>query len=126
MKRMLIAAAVLLLVVALCTVSIRMQTDSVGYLQTSLEEIQESYDRGDLAACQELTDRFVADFEEKTRFFPFFLRHSDLSRVEEIAVPLPVLLREGDTQHFAAELVRCKNQLQRLYEVELPSLENIL
>ncbi len=126
MKRMFIALGVLLGVTVLCIVSIHMQTSNTDYLLTSLDRIQESFDRGELEECQRLVDRFAVDFEEKTKYFPFFLRHSDIARIEEIAVPLPVLLRQGDTQHFAAELARCRNQLQKLYEVELPLPENIL
>lgn len=126
MKRIFIALGTLLVVMGICIFSIRMQTKNTQYLLDSLERIQESFDRGDWEQCQQETDKFARDFEEKTRVFPFFLRHSDITRIEEIAVPLPVLLEQGDTQHFAAELARCRNQLQKLYEVELPLLENIL
>lgn len=126
MKRLLVAAGMLLLVTGLCLASIHIQTSNTSYLLVSLDRLQETFDKGDYAQCEELARQFVADFDKRTRYFPYFLRHSDLSRIEEIVVPLPVLLEEGDTQHFAAELARCRNQLETLYQVELPLPENIL
>ena len=79
-----------------------------------------------MEACKQEARQFAKDFEEKTKMFPFFLRHADISRIEEIAIPLPVLIEQGDTQHFAAELVRCRSQLSNLSEMELPLAGNIL
>lgn len=58
--------------------------------------------------------------------FPFFLRHADISRIEEIAIPLPVLIEQGDTQHFAAELVRCRQPAQQAVGNGTPLAGNIL
>lgn len=126
MKRLLVAAGMLLLVAGVCFFSIHTQTSNIGYLLVSLDRIQETFDKEDYAQCEELARQFVADFEKRTRYFPYFLQHTDVSRIQEIVVPLPVLLQEGDTQHFAAELARCRSQLETLYREELPLPENIL
>ena len=120
-KRMLIALGMLLLTAALCVGSIIIMSRNTDYLLQSLDRMQESFDQGDMEACKQEARQFAKDFEEKTKMFPFFLRHADISRIEEIAIPLPVL-----TQHFAAELVRCRSQLSKLSEMELPLAGNIL
>ena len=124
-KRMLIALGMLLTAV-LCVGSIIIMSRNTDYLLQSLDRMQESFDQGDMEACKQEARQFAKDFEEKTKMFPFFLRHADISRIEEIAIPLPVLIEQGDTQHFAAELVRCRSQLSKLSEMELPLAGNIL
>ena len=116
----------LLLTAALCVGSIIIMSRNTDYLLQSLDQMQESFDQGDMEACKQEARQFAKDFEEKTKMFPFFLRHADISRIEEIAIPLPVLIEQGDTQHFAAELVRCRSQLSKLSEMELPLAGNIL
>ena len=125
-KRMLIALGMLLLTAALCVGSIIIMSRNTDYLLQSLDRMQESFDQGDMEACKQEARQFAKDFEEKTKMFPFFLRHADISLIEEIAIPLPVLIEQGDTQHFAAELVRCRSQLSKLSEMELPLAGNIL
>ena len=120
-KRMLIALGMLLLTAALCVGSIIIMSRNTDYLLQSLDQMQESFDQGDMEACKQEARQFA-----KTKMFPFFLRHADISRIEEIAIPLPVLIEQGDTQHFAAELVRCRSQLSKLSEMELPLAGNIL
>ena len=46
--------------------------------------------------------------------------------IEENVITLPILLEAGDHEHFPAELARCRNQLDKLGELELPSFDNIL
>lgn len=126
MKRLLVALGMLIAVAALCFFSIHIQASNSGYLLACLDEMEESFERQDYAACRSQADTFVKEFESRTRSFTYFLRHADISRIEEVAVPLPVLLKQGDLEHFAAELVRCRSLLETLYEGELPLPQNIL
>ena len=41
-------------------------------------------------------------------------------------IALPVYLETEDLQHFLSELIKCRSQLEKLYQLELPLPENIL
>lgn len=126
MKRVILAAALLLIVAAGCISSIWLQVHQTDYLLGLLDEISDAYEREDRTTCIVLTDQFADEYVRRTKYFPFFMRHSDLTKIEETAVVLPVMIRKEWDDHFPSELVRCRNQLEKLSELELPELQNIL
>jgi hypothetical protein len=124
-KRLIIAAALLVIVAAVCVVSLGVQVNNTQYLLDELEQVQQAYDDGNIELCRTLSRDFVKTFEEKTKHFPLFMRHADIQKIEETVVPLPVMIAEGDGGHFAAQLAVCRNQLEKLSNVETPLTENI-
>lgn len=126
MKRLIVAAALLIAVLAACIVTNNAVNRNTAYLIGLLDRIEEAYTAGSREDCAALTDQFVTEFHEKTRWFPFFMRHADISKIEETAATLPSTLRYEGDDHFASELIRCRNQLEKLAELEQPTPENIL
>ncbi len=126
MKRLLLAVGLLTLVVTACVLSNGCLRRNTAELLAYMEAAQEAYDREDKAACLEQSRRLAEAFPEKTRFFPFFLRHSDVNSLEQEIVTLPAFLEAGAWEEFPAALARCRNQLEKLSELELPLPENIL
>lgn len=125
MKRVITALVLIVLVVVLCVVSIVMQERSLATLLTMTDDMQKAYDAGDLDTCLQLSNQFVTEYPKRTRFFPFFMRHSDVAAIEDTAAVLPVMLETGNDDHFAIELARCRSQLEHLARMETPTLENI-
>lgn len=125
MKRVIVALVLLLVVVGLCTGAIWVQREQSGYLIERLDEMERNFDREHPEDSLEDARRFVQEFEEHTKLFPAFVRHSDLSRIQEDIHSLPVLLESGEPADFTPTLARCRARLQILYSQELPSLENI-
>lgn len=126
MKRIIIAFAILLAVASLCVITLMIQTKSIKELLSTVDRIQQAYDESNFEKCLALSCQFTDQFESETDIFPFFMRHSDVSKIEETAVSLPVLLEAGDTQHFAAELAKCRHMLENMAELETPAPENIM
>ena len=126
MKRVLIALVILLMVSGLCWFSLHTQVSNVESLLEMTDRMEDSFDPDNPEAALELSRQFVEEFKERTRYFPFFMRHADIWSIEETVAALPIYLETGDTQHFPAELAKCRSQLEKLYEVELPLPENIL
>ena len=126
MKRVLIALVILLMVSGLCWFSLHTQVSNVESLLEMTDRMEDSFDPDNPDAALELSRQFVEEFRERTRSFPFFMRHADIWSIEETVAALPIYLETGDTQHFPAELAKCRSQLEKLYEVELPLPENIL
>ncbi|HJD23023.1 MAG TPA: DUF4363 family protein [Firmicutes bacterium] len=126
MKRLIVALALLLSVAVLCALSLLSLDRNTDFLLSRMDEMQEAYKRGDAGSCLALSEEFVQEFDERTRFFPFFMRHSDISKIEESVIVLPVMLRSGEEAHWISELAKCRSQLEKLADMETLTLENIL
>lgn len=125
-KRSALAIALLAVVAGMCVTSILVQMRTSGYLLNLIGEIRTAYDAKDEEECLRLSRQFAEEYVEKTQHFSYFMRHADVAKIEETVVTLPILLESGDMEHFPAELERCRNQLEKLSELELPLPENIL
>ncbi len=126
MKRLIVAIALLLSVAVLCALFLLSLDRNIDFLLSRIDEMQEAYERDDAGDCLTLSEKFVQEFDERTRFFPFFMRHSDIAKIEESVIVLPVMLRSGEEAHWTSELAKCRNQLEKLADMETLTLENIL
>ena len=81
MKRLIVAAVLLIAVLAACIVTNNAVNRNTAYLIGLLDRIEEAYTAGSREDCAALTDQFVMEFHEKTRWFPFFMRHADISKI---------------------------------------------
>lgn len=126
MKRLIVSVALLAVVSTLCGMSLHGQQKNTHALIDTLDRMEQAYKADDLQCCQRLANDFPADFQRRTRWFSMFLPHSYLSSIQEVAVTLPVILQGEDSAHFPIELARCRLLLQRLEQLEVPSLDNIL
>ena len=126
MKRVLFALAILLIVGGLCWFSLYQQVNNAQALLEITDRMEESFDAGSTEETLQLAKELKNEFEERTWIFPFFMRHSDIWVIEETVATLPIYLQTGDIQHFPAELAKCRSQLEKLYQGELPVPENIL
>ncbi len=126
MKRVILAFALLAVVAAGCVFSIVTETKTTDRLVGMTEEIERAFDDEDFSRALELTEEFTQEFTKRTRHFAFFMRHSDITKIEENVIMLPILLEAGDHEHFPAELARCRNQIEKLGDLELPTFDNIL
>lgn len=126
MKRLIISIVLLGLVAGLCTVCLHTQQTNTQELLQMLNSMEEKYKSKDLDACHALSDDFPKAFNEKTRAFSLFLYHNHLTAIKEVAVTLPVILREKDNSHYLVELTRCRTLLEKLEELEQPTWDNIL
>ena len=122
MKRVLLAFALLAAVAAGCVLSIMTEKRTTDLLIDMTNRIEEAFDAEEFDRALTLTEEFTEEFTKRTKHFTFFMRHSDVSKIEENVI----LLEAGDHEHFPAELARCRNQLDKLGELELPSFDNIL
>ena len=126
MKRVLLAFALLLVVAAGCIFSILTEKNTSDQLIDMADRIEAVFNEGEYDRALELTSEFAEEFTRRTKHFTFFMRHSDISKIEENVITLPILLKAGDHEHFPAEHARCRNQLEKLGELEFPSFDNIL
>ncbi len=126
MKRVILAFVLLAAVAAGCVFSIMTEKNTTDLLIGMTGEIEQAFDNEEYDRALELTGEFTQEFTRRTRHFTFFMRHSDITKIEENVIMLPILLEAGDHEHFPAELARCRNQLDKLGDLELPTFDNIL
>lgn len=125
-KRFCLALTLLALVAGGCVLSVLHLTRNTTALIAKTQEIEAAFWEKDYDACRTLSESFSREFTDRTRWFPFFMRHEDVSSIEETVITLPLLIKAEDFEHFPAELSRCRTQLQRLKDLEIPYLQNIL
>ena len=126
MKRVILAFVLLAAVAAGCVFSIMTEKNTTDLLIGMTGEIEQAFDNEEYDRALELTGEFTQEFTRRTRHFTFFMRHSDITKIEENVIMLHILLEAGDHEHFPAELARCRNQLDKLGDLELPTFDNIL
>lgn len=126
MKRVIPAASILVFVCILSVVTLLFQLKTIDNLEITIKKVQDSYTSGKEEECMKLTKELVEQYQSSTRFFPFFMRHSDSAKIEESIVTLPALLKSESKEHFEAELTKCRNMIEKLAELETPSMDNIL
>ncbi len=125
MKRILFALVILLIVAAMCGTAIIIQKKTVEEFSIMADDIKEAFESEDYETCLVISESFVDEFKTKSRFFPLFMRHSDITRIEETIAALPALLKAGDRHYFACELAKCRYMLSNLSDYESPTLDNL-
>ncbi len=126
MKRVFVAAALLLLVCAGCITLLITEQHDFSSLLAQTERMEADYRQGNIDAAREEAEHFAKEVADTFQRFSWFLPHDRLLRIQEIAVGLPILLSGGEKQEFLTELHRCRLLLNALQRLEYPYLENIL
>lgn len=124
MKRLWIAAALLLAVAALSVGSLQWRLSSIDRLETLLDTAETAVTDGtpDAAhAAAAFRDACLHTGEA----FSFLAHHEQNDPLLESASLLPMLLTCGDTDGYFTEIARCRFFLEELHRAELPLPGNI-
>ena len=68
---------------------------------------------------------FRTEYTRRTRLFPCFMSHADLSGIEETVAVLPAVAAGGDEDELRQAVALCRAQLERLRTTELPIWQNV-
>lgn len=126
MKRVILAVLLLLFICVGCIVSITMQHAVIEEFMAKTEKMESLFKQGDVAMAITTAQEFAADYRDKTRYFSMFLPHITLTEVEKSVVSLPAILTHGEHKDFVAEVRRCRLLLQKMHDLEVPTLQNVL
>lgn len=126
MKRVILAVLLLLFICVGCIVSITMQHAVIEEFMAKTEEMEALFKQGDVAKAITTAQGFADDYRDKTRYFSMFLPHITLTEVEKSVVSLPAILTHGEHKDFVAEVRRCRLLLQKMHDLEVPTLQNVL
>ena len=126
MKRVIFAVVLLLFICVGCIVSISLQHEVIEDFINKTEEMESLFKRGDVAGAITVTEAFSEDYRQKTKYFSLFLPHDTLTEVERSVVGLSSILTHGEHKDFVAEVRRCRLLLQKMHDLEIPTLQNVL
>lgn len=126
MKRLWLAGGIFAAILTLCLSTLFYQRRQSKVLLDDLDAVIAAYDAGQQQRAYELANELEKNFEQRTRFFTYFMAHGILNECRESLALLPSILKEDNTEEFRMESSRCRVQLERLVTSELPILENIL
>ena len=121
MKRVALCAAVLLVIILLCTASLVTVSRYQHHFTQALQDLEQ-------AVYQETFERpadICRDWLDAEHVLIRFVRHAELDEVTGAMTRLEMLAKYGDLSEFSAELNRIKNLLHHIYDSEIPYLRNI-
>ena len=126
MKRVFAAAAILVGITALCVCTLMIQQRVSNHLLVMADEVSAAFDNGDTETCIRLSKELAETFSQETEPFLFFMRHSEIAKIEESLLSLAPMLEYEESGHFAAEFAKSYNMLEKLAKLETPTLANVL
>lgn len=128
MKRIWIAAALILALAALSACHVLYLGRFTGQLTDLLSQAQEQVEQGDWLRAEELTRQALEEWERNGAYLHTTMRHDDIDSVlisfHEVLAYLTG--QERQPAEYAAANSRLITQLSLLLEAELPSLKNLL
>ena len=126
MKRLWIAAAILLLLLAACLGSARYAARFTGALTSRLEQAQALAGEGDWEEASRLSREAFQLWQDHEFYLHVLMRHSDTDGILRAFRALEQYLALEETDQYTAANAELIAQLELLSEMEQPSWENIL
>ena len=125
MKRVIAAVVLLIIVVAGCLYSYTTEREHFEAMVSLAERAEECYRDGDTEGAQREAEALSAVFGERMKRMSLFLPHNALTEAEKSIQGLTLILPYGEPKDFTAEARRCRLLLQRLWDQEQPTWENV-
>jgi len=125
-KRLWIAVGLLITVIVLCVVTERYQHHRMEEMLTTLDQLEEAYEQGDVTRARALADEMTREYEHISRVIMCFTAHSDIAESQETVMLLPTLLRQNSYDELTMEIARLREEFSHLRDIDDPYLRNIL
>ena len=125
MKRVIVAVVLLFLIVCGCVAAIYVQHAVIEEFLNDTDVMETQFLQSDTAGALKTATQFAEHYTHRTRYFSLFLPHAMLAEVERSVVSLPAILAHGEPKDFVPEVRRCRLLLQKLHDLEIPTLQNI-
>ena len=126
MKRLYIAAILLVAVVTACVLTHLYQHRQLDRMLAQLDRIEQLAEDGETAKAVALAKELAVDYSTVSDRISCYIAHGELRDSRETASILPTLLQRGSKAEWQTELCRLRAQLVYLRRVDDPVLQNIL
>lgn len=125
MKRVLVAIGLLLGIAIGCVTVILGQHRILEQFLTQTEQMETLFVSGDVQGAAEAAELFAKEYRRKTAYFSLFLPQAMLTETEKSVVSLSPILTNGEHKDFVTEVRRCRMLLQKLHDMEVPTVQNV-
>ena len=126
MKRLWIAAGLLVLAAGLCLFGSIYQHRQIDQMLVTLDRLEATYEAGDTAQAYQLAKELSDQYTRVGKVLYCYIAHNDLAESQETAAVLPALLLQSGQEEMKMEIARLREQLRYLRCIDDPLWENIL
>lgn len=126
MKRLIIAAVLLLACVTLAVYSNALFNKTTDEMIDGLYTLVDLSQKNDLSALNGETEKFLSRWNKSSRTLHMLTIHSEMSTAESSVNSLADLLENGEMQEFRMACIKCISELKNLKNSEKISVDNIL
>ena len=126
MKRLWAAGAILVILIALCTVGITTTSRLTEEVSGALNEISAAISGGDIGRADSLSQTLVEDWHRCHKTMSTYIPHAKLEAIDQTLATLPPLLQTGNEDQAQAECARAIAQVRHIMDSELPTVDNVL
>lgn len=126
MKRLWIAAGLLVMAVGLCVTVTLYQHRCIDDMLAKLTRLEQVYNSGDRAASRDIAEEMAEEYATTGRILFCFVPHGEMADSQETMAVLPQLVSEGGEEEMRMEMARLREQLTYLRGVDDPTWENVL
>lgn len=125
MKRIYIALVLLAIIAASCVGTLLLEKKQLQAMIDLTNRMEDSCRKGNYDRALEEAITLKGEFDERTKTFALFLRHNELNAIKETVLLLPLHLEQENYPEFYLDVSRCRLLLQKQWEMDQPSLQNI-
>ena len=126
MRRVVGAIVLLAAVIVGCIVSFGVEKVHFEKMIGLAEQAELAYRNGNPEEAQRCAEALATAFDGRRRPMSLVLPHESLTEAEKSIQGLTLILPYGEPKDFTAEARRCCLLLQRLWDQEQPTWENVL
>ena len=126
MKRLWLAAGLLLLVAGACFFASLYQHRQIDHMLDTLDRLEATYEAGDTHQAYRLAKALAEKYTRVGKILYCYIAHNDLAESQETAAVLPALLLQGRQEEIKMEIARLREQLRYLRGIDDPLWQNIL
>ena len=126
MKRLWIAAAIILVLTTACIVSANDVKYSCSQLIDTLSAAQQAVEDDELELAVEKTKEFREQWSQWSPVGNMYILHSELEPIHQLSIAMEEYLKDGSIVHYSAANRQIAGILEHIVQTEMPSFANIL
>ena len=126
MKRLWIAAAIILILTVACIISANDVKYSCSQLIDTLSAAQQAVEDDELELAVEKTKEFREQWNQWSPVGNMYILHSELEPIHQLSIAMEEYLKDGSIVHHSAANRQIAGILEHIVQTEMPSFANIL
>ncbi len=126
MKRLWIAAAIIILLAAACWISNKDVQRSCGQLLDTLSAAQQAVEADDIPLALEKTQLLLEQWDHWLPIGTMYIHHEDLEPIQRLFLSMDEYLKNGYPVSYLAASQQAAGILEHIIQSELPSFSNLL